>query len=199
MAERPELRAELQGKVPFLYHPRIFVHPGPVLNFGAQGWFYTQPFVGKKDIIGIDPCPVTHPPKGCTLLRRAVSPFDGILEIKGGIPGVRAGAQGLVFYESGDELAYLAKAIRIKDLRERYGNDWAALKINIEGTELIELIMLKEPIADQMIVAFHDRSTIGGDVFLPSARDAVMTHLDQWYDRVQVEPGNDWWFFLRRN
>ena len=75
--------------------------------------------------------------------------------------------------------------------------DWAALKINIEGTELIELIMLKEPIADQMAVAFHDRTV--NDVFPRSARDAVMMHLDQWYDRVQVEPKNDWWFFLRRN
>lgn len=197
MAERPELRKELLGEVPFLYHPRIFEHPGPVLDFGAHGWHYVLPFVGKKDIIGIDPCPVTHPPPGCTLLRRAVSPFDGILEIKGGIPGVRAGAQGLVWGEGGDKLAYLAKGIRVKELRERYGNDWAGLKINIEGTELIELIMLKEPIADQMTIAFHDRGNRGGDVFLPSARNAVMTHLDQWYDRVQIEPKNDWWFFLR--
>ena len=199
MANRPEILAELLGRVPFLYHPRIFDHPGPVLNFGAHGWHYVEPFVGKKNIIGIDPCPVTKPPEGCTLLRRAVAPFDGIIEIKGGIPQVRAGAQGMAWYESGDELAYLAKAIRMKDLVERYGHDWAGLKINIEGTELLELIMLKEPIADQMTVAFHDRSRTGGDVFLPTARDGVMHHLDNWYDWVQVEPKNDWWFFLRRD
>ena len=197
MAHCPEILADLKGEVPWLYHPRIFDHPGPVLDFGAHGWGYVLPFVGKKDIIGIDPCPVTKPPNGCTLLRRAVSPFEGIIEIKGGIPHVRAGAQGLVWYETGDELAYLAKGIRVKDLRERYGMDWAALKINIEGAELFELIMLKEPIADQMTVAFHDRGH--GDPFLPSARDGVMHHLDTWYDWVQTEPKNDWWFFLRRN
>jgi len=197
MAHRPEILAELEGKVPFLYHPRIFDHPGPVINMGAHAWYYSMPFVGKKHIIGIDPCPVTKPPPGCMLLRNAVAPFGGIIEIKGGIPGVRAGAQGLVWYEQGDELAYLAKAIRMKDLVERFGDDWAGLKINIEGTELLELIMLKKPIADQMTVAFHDRGP--GDPFMTSARDGVMHHLDNWYDWCQVEPKNDWWFFLRRN
>ena len=196
MALRPEILAELKGEVPFLYHPRIFAHPGPVLDFGAHGWRYVLPFVGKKDIIGIDSCPVTHPPAGCTLLRRAVAPFDGIIEIVGGIPQVRAGAQGLLYHEFGTELAYLAKAIRVKELVERYGHDWAGLKINIEGSELLELIMLKEPIADQIVVAFHDRGP--GDPFMKSARDGVMHHLDNWYDWVQTEPKNDWWFFLRR-
>jgi len=197
MAEVLDIREQLEGKVPFLYHPRLFDHPGPVINLGAHAWYYTEPFVGKKDIIGLDPCPVTKPPPGCVLLRRAISPVDGIVEIKGGIPCVRAGAQGLVWQEQGDVLAYLAKTIRMKELRERYGSMFAALKINIEGAELLELIMLKEPIADQMTIAFHDRGP--GDPFLPSAREGVMHHLDNWYDWVQVEPRNDWWFFLLRD
>jgi len=199
MPERPELLAELRGESPFLYHPRAFDHPGPIINLGAHGWYYARPFIGKKRIIGVDPCPVTKPPDGCELLPRAIAPFDGILEIKGGIPGVRAGAQGLVYTEFSEDLAYLAKAITMKELRARYGNDWAALKINIEGTELLELIMLTEAIADQMTIAFHDRARLPGvDVFLRSARDGVFQHLDTWYDRVQISEKNDWWFFLRR-
>lgn len=196
MAECPELIEQLVGEMPFLYHPRLFDHPGPVIDLGAHGWRYVLPFVGRKDIIGVDPCPVTKPPEGCTLLRRAVAPFDGIIEIKGGIPNVRAGAQSMLYFDFDAPLAYLAKAIRVGELAERYGHDWAALKINIEGSELLELIMLKEPIADQMTVAFHDRGH--GDPFMRSARDAVMQHLDNWYDRAQVEAANDWWFFLRR-
>jgi len=182
MAERPDILKGLQGKPPYLFHPRAFDHPGPIVSLGAHGWHYVRPFIGHKTIVGVDPCPVTKVPDGCTLVRCAVAPFN------------RPGAQGPLLERF--DVAYLAKTIRIAELRERHGRDWAALKVNIEGSELIELIMLAEPIADQMTVAFHDRGT--GDLITRTARDGVMAHLDTWYDRAQISETNDWWFFLRR-
>jgi hypothetical protein len=185
------LLAQLEGTRPYhLYHPRIFAHPGPAVVVGCLNW---DPYChdmrrrGKR-LIGVDPqTTVTLP--GVEHVPAVITPFRGEIDLHG-----EGGGASLLWYHTPKIGRVLS--ITMEDLLKRTGPDIAGMQMNAEGAEGFVLLCMKRPYCDQMTIAFHDRP--GLDPFLPSARDALLAHMDQWYDYTQIEASNDWWFFLRR-
>jgi len=188
------LKSQLAGAPPYhLYHPRIAEHPGPSVVLGCLNWdpyCHEMRRMGKR-LIGFDPqTTVTLP--GVEHIAAVVTPFRGTLEIYGG-----GGGASLQWWHT--PKIGTVRSVSVEDMLAAAGEDIAGVQMNVEGGEGYILLSMKRPWADQMTVAFHDRP--GLDPFIPSARDALIAHLDQWYDCCQLTSlaENDWWFFLRRD
>lgn len=188
------LITQLTGAPPYhLYHPRIAAHPGPAVVLGCLNWdpyCHAMRSLGKR-LIGVDPQTTVSLP-GVEHVSAVVTPFRGTLDIYGADGG--ASLEWRHLPKIGE-----VRSICIDDLLALAGGDIAGVQMNVEGTEGYILLSMKYPWADQITVAFHDRP--GLDPFIPSARDALIAHLDQWYDHCRLTglADNDWWFFLRRN
>ena len=188
------LKAQLAGAPPYhMYHPRIAAHPGSAVVLGCLNWdpyCHEMRRLGKR-LIGFDPQTTVSLP-GVEHIAAVVTPFRGTLDIHGA-----DGGASLMWYhlpKIGE-----VRSITVEDMLAAAGGDIAGVQMNVEGGEGYILLSMKYPWADQMTVAFHDRP--GLDPFIPSARDAIIEHLMQWYDccRLTSLADNDWWFFLRRN
>jgi len=198
-------KSELIGDQPYwLFHPRVKDHPGPVLVIGClnYGPYTHQMRALGKEIIGVDP-QTTVQLDGVTHIKAVVSPFHGTAMVH----GHDGGASLFWFHQPAIGTFDCVTMDDILNGLEVGGRDLAALEMNCEGSELFVLSMMTRPYADQITVGFHDRPDPVGDLpvgqgepYLPSMRDALIQHLSQWYDYVQLTPreDNDWWFFLRR-
>ena len=187
------MREQLQGDPPYhLYHPRIFDHPGPVVVIGCLNW---DPYChamrdrGKR-LIGVDPQTTVDLP-GVELMRYAVAPFRGEAVLYG-----TDGGASLQWFHA--PVVRRVPLVTMDDVLDRAGQDLAGLQCNAEGAEAWIILGMKRPWADQMTIAFHDRP--GLDPYIPTVRDALIQHLSQWYDALQLTSieDNDWWIFLRR-
>jgi len=189
------LYQRLTGTPPYdMYHPRLIQHPGPVVVLGCLNWdpYCHEMRRHKKRLIGVDPATTVDIP-GVEHLNAVVTPFRGELDF------YQEGGGASLLWHHRPMKARRVKSITMADVLDFAGaKDLAALKMNIEGPEFFILLTMKRPYADQITVAFHDR--LGNDPALPTARDAVIAHLDQWYDycRLTAYTLNDWWFFLRK-
>jgi len=172
------------------YHPRVWQRNGWIIDLGCYGWDWCRPFLGKKKVAGVDPC--GELPK-----------MEGIGEDVFQLIGFVGTVNGRILYEfrpdihsisahsSGIEQAHI---IRFDDFLKSNGiDDIDILKMNIEGMEYELLINLKTPIADQIIVSFHDH--MGYTVY---QRETIIRYLEKWYDWVVVDEQWKWYLFLRR-
>jgi hypothetical protein len=191
------------------FDDRVYTDEGVVYDLGCLRWDWLQPFLGRKRLVGVDPHERTAP-AGCELVRAAIAPYAGSVTMHGA--GLQAECcspavpyQIPVGYAEGrpentDTGVYEVPAITWPELLAEYGPA-AMVKINIEGAEIPLLMTAKQPMAPQLVVAFHRP---GQDYSQPNwpqneAIDACIAYLGSWYDArytiLDHSAPDKWWHF----
>jgi hypothetical protein len=164
---------------------RLAIASGPVLDLGCLHWNWSARFANKHPVIGVDPFE-TRCPSWATLIRAAVSIGDGTIAIAN---GVGVGNSCLFHFP-----AETVPAVSFQRLLDHYKP--ALVKMNIEGAEYPLLLSVRHPIADQLIVAFHDRDQHPASPFDASATEFMLGYLAQWYEpAVCTCPQWKWYLF----
>ena len=167
------------------FHSRALEHKGCILDLGCSGWDWSRFFFGNKPVIGLDPQEETEP-QGSKLIKAIAGPTDGEITLHGSgdaasVPLASAGRPRKV------------QMVSFESLIQKY-SPISILKMNIEGMEYDLLKDLNHPIADQMVIAFHDRR---GQ--LPSnLTDEIIKKLGQWYESFCTDRKFRWYLFLLR-
>ncbi len=191
MVEKRNLISEFQrgsGDLPhYLFHPRTWAHEGCVIDLGCSPWDWSKCFFGKKRVIGCDPSE-KEAPAGAELFRGFVGNYRGSIRYDGG-------DQNRISSFVGGEME--AEVITIDDLMRRFKVDSISLlKMNIEGMEYDLLIHLQKPVADQMVISFHDYPRSG--ISNRKATEAVLGYLSEWYDWCRTSKEWSWYVLLRK-
>ena len=175
----------------------VFDTPGAFYDLGCLRWEWAEPFLGRKPVIGVDPheqaCLV-----GAELVRAAISPYGGKVTMRG------VGLQALC----GDSVTpynnkcgyapgrceneqtgpYAVPAITWAELTAAHGPA-ALVKINIEGAEIPLLFTARQPMAPQLVIAFHEPGHEYSQPGWPQveAIRACIRYLGQWYTMRRTE------------
>jgi hypothetical protein len=173
---------KLAGQGWYRFHPRLFDHPGPVIDIGCLGWDWSQQFAGKKRIVGYDPLETSRP-NWAELVQAAVSISDGTATLSG--DGVCA---SLIAPSGGARTIATVSLTRV--LRDH--PDPSIMKLNIEGAEYPLLWSRPHPWTDQLVVSFHLYEP------MQEAIKATITYLSQWYEHERINEEFNWVLFLRR-
>lgn len=178
----------------FYVNPRYKIHDGVVLDIGCVGWNWSEQFAGQKAVIGVDPDETTCP-TWAKLVRKAVALSDGtaIMRDRIELGQVCPGENSLLF---NDGPARVVETVSIQALVQAYPLSIA--KLNIEGAEYPLLMAMKHPVADQLVVSFHDTGWLPSSIYPPEATVAMISFLSNWYTPQEIYPPCKWWLFLRR-
>lgn len=183
---------DLEGQGYYRYSPRVWDHPGPVVDLGCLNWNWCRDFADKKEVIGFDPFQ-ERTPAWAQLSRMAVGPYSGYVTLYGS-QGSRSATNRKLINNGGPSVVHMISLQEMIDTMLR-GREPSILKMNIEGMEFGTLISMQKPVADQIIVAFHDRAV---DPHPSKAREVIIDYLSEWYDGVQTCEKNHWWVFVKR-
>jgi hypothetical protein len=132
---------------------RCFTHEGAIVDVGCLEWNWSNIFLGKKRVIGIDP--QEKPIEGAELFKGFLGPFDGITRLYG--DGGSASVNKKTYHNSESNLYDM---ISWKTLCSEFNIDKVSiLKINIEGAEyplLHSMTVSDFEKIDQIAISFHD-------------------------------------------
>jgi hypothetical protein len=174
----------------YRFHPRVWAHDGCIIDLGCSTWDWSKCFAGRKRIVGCDPSEETVP-YWAEFYRGFVGSFCGKVRYHNGNQNRITGLAG---GESEADIITLKQLVRRFDLRSI-----SLLKLNVEGMEYDLLIHLQEPVADQIVVSFHDYSYPGlSNPSNPRATDAVLDYLSEWYDWCPTLKERGWYVLLRK-
>lgn len=130
---------------------RAFNHDGCIVDLGCAHWDWSQPFIGKKKVVGADPFEDTIP-KGVELFKGVVNSFDGLVKMK-----YDRDASCITTNTDSDDWIL---SLSWKSFCTKFEiTNISILKMNIEGVEFPLLhSMDSEDFSkiDQLIVSFHD-------------------------------------------
>lgn len=133
------------------------IHDGCIVDVGCIGWEWSEYFIGKKRVIGIDPFADEH--EGFTLFKGLIGPFEGTAKINNN--GVESSTFNIK--NSADYSLHGSEEFPVMSWKyfcKQFGIDKVSvLKINIEGGEYALLNTLDEDDyakIDQIAVSFHD-------------------------------------------
>lgn len=131
-------------------HKRCLNHDGCIVDVGCLTWDWSQYFIGKKRIIGLDP--YENKIEGTDFYKGILGPFDGKTYMTNKI----LGSSIFLSEEKTDEI----DVISWKTFCKLFEIDQISiLKINIEGSEYPVLNSLDSDDykkIDQIVVSFHD-------------------------------------------
>jgi len=177
----------MTGKDWFQFDDRCWTQPGACYDLGCLAWDWCKPFLGKIPVVGVDPLE-GHCPDGAVLLKAVVTPFPGTCRMH----GLNIGAS---LYPA-DGTGEIVTAITWPELRAAHGPA-NIVKMNIEGAELSLLISVQHPMANQVVVSFHDwqHSPDGPPM---SATKAVLDYLAEWYVPIETYPKFRWFVLLKK-
>ncbi len=188
----------------------VFGTEGAVYDLGCLRWEWYEPFAGRKTYIGVDPQERACP-DGATLVRAAVAPYSGTVTMQGkGLQAVCCDAVTQYNNECGyaagrDENlqtgAYTVPAVTWRELTAQYGPA-ALVKINIEGAEIPLLMSAPQPMAAQMVIAFHQPGLPCSQPCWPQreAITACCEYMSNWYRlslTTLTHSDNDRWILCR--
>lgn len=128
----------------------VWEHPGAIVDLGCHPWDWSQVFLGKKRVVGVDPFASEIP--GAELYKGVIGTMHGTVMI------TCQGDASNILFPAPESIS--TPITTWKDFVADYRLDQiAALKINIEGSEyaLIQN-MDKDDFAriDQIAISFHD-------------------------------------------
>lgn len=172
-------------------HKRVFQHQGCIVDIGCEGWEWSRQFLGKKEVYGYGPLEEFALP-GTSLCRWAVAPFCGEVRLYGS--GEDASCHPIM---AGDfsPISTQHTASSLPSIVESL-SPISVLKLNVERMEYALLPMVVHPIADQLVVSFHDRRP--EDAWRKPWTKAIIGTLSQWYEPLQIHGRWNWWLFLAR-
>jgi len=129
---------------------RCFDHDGVIVDVGCLGWNWSNTFLKRKRVIGIDP--QEKPIEGAEFFKGLLGPFDGITRLYG--DGQSASIRNIASESN------LYDTISWKTLCSKFNIDKVSvLKMNIEGAEypLLHSMTVNDfKKIDQIAVSFHD-------------------------------------------
>jgi len=178
---------ELEGEGFRQHHPRVYEHPGVVIDLGCLSWNWSRMFQGKKRIIGFDP-QETECPDWAELRNEIVGISEGSTLIN-----IDDGDQQASSIFIGTAVKKRMKTVSMRNIVDEYG-DIALLKMNIEGAEFPLLTSMPHPIADQIVLSWHEWLD-------PSWRDLsrhLIDWMNQWYDYQVTCKRLNWGVFLAK-
>lgn len=169
---------------------RYLTYSGVIIDIGCLYWDWSAQFANIKRVIGIDPTENECPP-WATFIKKAVSISNGKanMAIIGGI------CNSLVFQSSENSIV---DCISLSSIISEY-SPISILKMNIEGSEYPLLMSVQHPVADQLIVSFHDNTWLAGSHFTNKTTETIIKYLENWYDPIDIFPEFKWVLFLKRN
>jgi len=164
---------------------RLASTPGPVLDVGCLGWDWSQRFAGKRHVVGVDPFE-PNCPEWAELIRACVSMGDGTIAI-----GTGRGIGNSCMVTDAQEMVPAVSFQRLIDTHHP-----AIVKLNVEGAEYPLLMAVRHPVADQLVVAFHDqRRRSARSQFTAFATECMLIYLLKWYDAEYICPRWEWHLF----
>jgi hypothetical protein len=194
------------------FDDRIWGDTGVVYDLGCLRWEWLEPFAGRRLVVGVDPNE-TACPAGCELVRAAVTPYAGSVTMQGkGLQAVCSDSVTPYNSECGYAVGreeneqtgvYPVPAVTWAELVATHGQA-ALVKINIEGAEIPLLMTAKQPMAPQLIVAFHRPGQDYSQASWPQSEaiDACIAYLGTWYDarytKLDHSAPDKWWHFTLR-
>ena len=168
----------------YAFHSRAWQHNGCVIDTGCAGWDWSADFIGKKKVIGIDPLE-ERVPFGAELISGVLSLADGVCDFYGDNASASLFPQGSIRQ---------VKTVSIFKLIETV-SPISIFKMNIEGSEYPLLISVKHPIADQLVISFHDFCF----PWMSRATTMMLSYLSEWYDCYSTCKEYGWYILLARN
>src|SRR3990172_8231860 len=166
--------------------PRWENQKGPILDIGCHLWDWSAQFADRRHVIGVDPIEKTCP-TWATLIRAAVSIGPGTIRLSDG-----GGMDNSVVYGTGGTV------VPAVSFQELLLHKPALVKMNVEGAEYPLLMSVSHPIADQLIVSFHDTEWLSTSAYSPHATSALLGYLSNWYTTKCIFHYCKWFQFLRK-
>lgn len=174
----------------FKFDDRCLTHLGVIIDIGCYSWDWSQYFLDNgRRVIGFDLNEIRQP-AGATLRRQAVMPFEGKFLIRGN-NAVDATVMPM-WNPTGEEI----QSVTLDSVLKEFPMP-SLLKMNAEGAEYPLLLSLREPPADQLIVAFHDFAS-----YFPYSKhfsQIVRNYLSVWYNWSETHPPCSWWMGLLKD
>lgn len=133
-------------------HTRVWQHPGAIVDVGCAGWDWSNVFLGKKRVIGLDPDLSVPVVAGAELMQTQLGASNGVVSFQGST-GFHVDNDSANVPQSPiwSWKRFVHAAIDSRGV--------AALKINAEGAEWPLLASMDEDDfahIDQIAVSFHD-------------------------------------------
>lgn len=170
-----------------LIHPRAFDVDGIVVDLGCKKWDWSRSFIGKKEVVGVDPIE-DDIPDGTKLFHGIVTNHSGSIRMN------LNGESSTISRHSGT----LIESITFDELCNKFSIDKISImKMNIEGSEYSLLINMGEEYftkIDQMAISFHDFT----GRYTSKQTDAVLGYLGNWYTIQTITNLYRWFLFLRK-
>ena len=146
---REKLIQTIPGQDYSTVNDRCLIHNGDVVDIGCLNWDWSNFFIGKKRVIGVDP--FENQIKHTELFKGVIGKEDGIIKIKN--EGINT---SMINSEGGEEV----KVKTWKNFCKEFSiNKISLLKINIEGAEYDLLDSFDNQDfenIDQIAISFHD-------------------------------------------
>ncbi len=178
---------DLVGKGHQRFHPRVFDREGPILDIGCLGWDWSKKFAGKKNVVGYDP-QETLEPEWAELHSLAVSIADGTMMWRDREPRTGVGA----FTGGINDKLFQVDALSFRNVLTTHSP--SLVKLNVEGMEYALLSSVQHPVADQLIVSFHEFFNKRWQ----KLDEKFVDWLSTWYEPTQINAIWGWWVFLRK-
>lgn len=185
-----ELQSGSGLKPHYRFHPRVWEHTVDVIDLGCGKWDWSQCFLNNKRVIGCDPTENYYAtPIGAKFYKGFVGSFCGKILYQKQVDTDFTSAKKLG--EDTSSIISLERLVQIFDIQSI-----SLLKMNIEGMEYDLLIHFTAPVADQIVVSFHDFPEAPYNN--KRATEAIILYLSQWYDWCCSDERYSWYVFLKR-
>ena len=167
---------------------RVWRHDGCIVDAGCSAWDWSQIFIGKKRVIGIDPYEAGTP---------GAEFFEGLLGANNGtglVEPMGPETSTLGYTEGKTEFPML----NWKTFCKKFGIERTSiLKINIEGGEYALLNNMDAEDfknIDQIVVSFHD---FQNDKLLPLTKSTISLLQSVGYIVQSIEPKLGWYLAVK--
>lgn len=178
--------AQLEGQRHYQYHKRLHDTEGAIVDVGCLNFDWSRRFQDRR-VVGIDPMAGEYRRKNLDVVHSAVVPTVSDNAVIYGQQLACTTVPGEI------EGSHRVHALSLQQVVEAF-SPIALLKMNIEGGEYLLLPSVRHPIADQLIVSFHDFE----DDRWEGLTDGYVNWLSRWYEPYQTCSRWRWWLFLRR-
>lgn len=170
---------------------------GYVLDVGCRGFAFAKEMAKRgHSVIAMDPAPDIQDPgiPGVAYWRTAVAAVQGTYWLTD-----FADKEANRLVQDVRDVPVVPSPVEVVRIRSvMLSADvawWDAVKLNCEGAEYDILRSWEGPIANQIVVSFHEHVCARGD----AAVQAIVDHLSQWYTPVRHVKdarycaGENWW------
>lgn len=173
---------------------------GTFVDLGCHTWNWSEYFLGKTPVVGVDPLEQTCP-HGAKLFKGVIGPVSGKVKFRISKHIVSSSTKITEMASLTNNLEkeiITVDMITLDELCERFSiKTICALKMNIEGGEYELLMSLQErhfDKIDQMIVQFHDFIAC----FSKAQTQAVLSYLKNWYWIIPTLKNGSWHLLIHK-